>query len=108
MSKVSILNGIDTVVVSQGVYYPLKIETRDKYENLCELEYTEEMFEINIKQVLKSYNGMAECDKYCTVVAEGVYAIVAVWYSGTSFSIYVPRRYSVFWLSAYFILAGNM
>jgi hypothetical protein len=51
MSKVSILNGIDTVVVSQGVYYPLKIETRDKYENLCEFEYTEEMFEINIKQV---------------------------------------------------------
>ncbi|CAB3984927.1 apoptosis-resistant E3 ubiquitin ligase 1-like [Paramuricea clavata] len=54
MSKVSILNGIDTVVVIQGVYYPLKIETRDKYENLCELEYTEEMFEIIIKQVLKS------------------------------------------------------
>jgi hypothetical protein len=52
MSKVSILNGISTVVVSQSVYYPLKIETRDKYENLCELNCTEEMFEINIKQVL--------------------------------------------------------
>ena len=51
LSKVSILNGIDVIVVNQGVYYPLKIETRDKYENLCELEYKEEVFDIQIKQV---------------------------------------------------------
>ncbi|XP_028409718.1 LOW QUALITY PROTEIN: apoptosis-resistant E3 ubiquitin protein ligase 1-like [Dendronephthya gigantea] len=51
MSKVSIMNGINTVVVKQGVYYPLKIETRDKYENLCELECTKDMFEITVKQV---------------------------------------------------------
>jgi hypothetical protein len=52
MSKMSILNSIGTIVVKQGVYYPLKIETRDKYENPCELECKEDMFEINIKQVL--------------------------------------------------------
>lgn len=52
VSKVSILNGIDVVVVKQGFYYPLKIEIRDKYENLCKLRCTEKMFEVNIKQVL--------------------------------------------------------
>lgn len=51
LSKVSILNGIDVIVVNKGVYYPLKIETRDKYENLCELEYKEQIFDIQIKQV---------------------------------------------------------
>ena len=53
MSKVSIMNGINTIVVSKGVYYPLKIETKDKYENICELDIKEDIFEITIKQVLK-------------------------------------------------------
>ena len=53
-SKISIFSGISTVVVTKGVYYPLKVETRDKYNNLCELE-NEDFFKVHAKKVSVDY-----------------------------------------------------
>ena len=41
-------------VITRGVYFPLKVETRDKYNNLCRME-NKMFFKIDIKQVSINY-----------------------------------------------------
>ena len=50
-SKIAVLNETEIIVVNKGVYSPLKIDARDKYENHCELDFTVHTFEVHIKQV---------------------------------------------------------
>ena len=52
ISNITILNGINMVVVTSGVYYPLKVDIKDKYNNLCEME-NKDFFKVHIKQVCK-------------------------------------------------------